>query len=177
MKSSNFKTYLEVTTNIIVLLVALVVLGNFAWVHLTKETNQPSPLGGGLRKGGAFSPIPSVDYAKSPQTLVLALSSRCDHCNESIPFFKQLIAANTGKGDSTRIVAVFPEKAEEVWAYIAQEQLNLIPIPGIDYKALNLPGTPSTILINREGKILNFWIGKPSKDVEKEIMESVTNGT
>jgi hypothetical protein len=173
MKSSNFKTYLEVTTNIVVLLVALLVLGNFAWVYLAK---QPALRGeGGLKKGSTFTLIPSVDYGKSPQTLVIALSSRCDHCNESIPFFKQLLQANTGKSDPTRIVAVFPEKAEEVWSYITQQQLNVNPIPGIDYKALNLPGTPSTVLINSEGKILNFWIGKPSKDAEKEIMEAITN--
>lgn len=178
MKSSSFKSYLEVTTNIVVLLVALVVLGNFAWVHLAKQPTQPALRAeGGLKKGSAFSLIPSVDYGKNSQTLVIALSSRCDHCNESIPFFKQLLEANTGKSDSTRIVAVFPEKAEEVWSYITQQQLDVNPIPGIDYKALNLPGTPSTILIDSEGKILNFWIGKPSKDAEKEIMESITNKT
>lgn len=176
MKSSNFKNYLEVTTNIVVLLVALVVLGNFAWVHLAKQQKQPAlSAEGGLRKGSLFPLITSVDYGKSPQTLVIALSSRCDHCNESIPFFKQLFEANSGKSNSTRIVVVFPERAEEVWSYITQQQLNVNPITGIDYKALNLPGTPSTVLIGSEGKILNFWIGKPSKDAEKEIMESITN--
>ncbi|MEK6299871.1 MAG: hypothetical protein AABO41_04045 [Acidobacteriota bacterium] len=178
MKSSNVKTYLEVTTNIVVLLVALVVLGNFAWVHLAKQPKQLELRAeGGLTKGSAFSPIPTVDYGKSSQTLVIVLSSRCDHCNESIPFFKQLLEANSGKSDSTRIVAVFPEDIEEVRSYITQQQLSVDSIPGINYKALNLPGTPSTVLISSEGKILNFWIGKPSKDAEKEIMESITNRT
>ena len=102
MKSSNLKSYLEVTTNIVVLLVALVVLGNFAWTHLTKQPNRPEVRAeGGLRKGSAFSLIPTVDYTKSAQTLVIALSSRCDHCNESLPFFKNLLEANIGEGDST----------------------------------------------------------------------------
>lgn len=178
MKSSNIKSYLEVTANIVVLLVALVVLGNFAWVYLAKQQKQPNMrIEGGLRKGSAFSLIPSVDYAKSTQTLVIALSSRCDHCNESIHFFKQLLEANTGKSDLTRIVAVFPEKLEEVLSYITQHQFDINPISGIDHKALSLPGTPSVVLINSEGKILNFWIGKPSKVAEKEIMESIMNRT
>jgi len=172
MKSSNLKTCLEVTTNMVVLLVALLVLGNFAWVHLAKRPMLHAE--NGLKKGGPFSLIPSVDYGKSPQTLVVALSARCEHCNESIPFFKRLLEVNAGKNDSTRIVIVFPEKAEEVRSYIAQQQLNISSIPGIDYKALNLPATPSVVLINSTGRILNFWIGTSSKDAENEIMESIT---
>jgi hypothetical protein len=44
---------------------------------------------------------------------------------------------------------------------------------GIPIKALHLPGTPSAVLINNEGKILNFWIGEPSQDTEKEILEAI----
>jgi hypothetical protein len=174
MQASQFRTYLETTTNIAVLLVALALLGNIAWVHLGKQ--QPALRAeGGLRKGSAFSLIPGIDYGKSSQTLVIALSSRCDHCDESIPFFKRLMEANIGRSDSTSIVAVFPEKAEEVWSYITQQELNINTIPGINYKALNIPGTPGAVLISSEGKILNFWIGTPSKDAEKEIMEAITN--
>lgn len=175
MKTPKLKAYLEISANIAVLLVALVVLGNFAWVRLVK---QPVPRAeSGLRKGDTFSLLPGVDYGKSSQTLVIALSSKCEHCNESLPFFKQLLEANVEKSDSTRIVAVFPETAEEVWRYASEQQLSVNTIPGINFKALNLPGTPTAVLISNEGKILNFWIGKPSKDAEREILDSVRHNT
>ncbi len=170
MKQS-LKSYLEVATNFAVLLLALVVLGNFAWVHLAEK---PTPgFLSGLRKGDAFSLIPGVDYSNGSQTLIIAMSSKCERCNESIPFFKQLLEANVGRSDATRIVAVFPETAAEVWRYISEQQLGVNTIPGINLKALNLPGTPSAVLISNKGKVVNFWIGKPSKDAEKEIMDSI----
>jgi hypothetical protein len=172
MKQLRLKTSLEVATNAAVLLVALLVLGNFAWVHLAEK---PAPgIKAGLRKGDAFPTLPGVAYDKSSQTLVLAMSSKCEHCNESLPFFKQLVETNVENNDGTRIVAVFTEKPEEVWRYISEQQLRLNTIPGIDFKALNLPGTPSAILISSEGRVLNFWIGKPSKDAEKEMLDSIT---
>lgn len=169
------KAHLEVITNIAVLLVALLLLGNFAWVHLAK---QPVPrVEGGLRKGDAFSLLPGVDYGKSSRTLVIALSSNCERCNESLPFFKQLLQTSVGRSDAARVVAIFPETREEVWRYIYEQQLTVNAIPGINYRALNLPGTPSAVLISNEGRVLNFWIGKPSKDSEKEIMDSVIEKT
>ena len=172
---SKMKAHLEVITNIAVLLVALVVLGNFAWIHLAK---QPVPrVEGGLRKGDAFSLLPGVDYSKSAQTLIIALSSRCEHCNESVPFFRQVLQATLEGGDKTRIVDVFPETADEVSRYVLEQQLGVKAIPGINFKALNLPGTPSVVLVSNEGKVLDFWIGKPSKDAEKEILDSVRHNT
>jgi hypothetical protein len=173
MNVPNLKTYLEVATNAAVLLVALVVLGNFAWVHLAK---QPMPRAeGGLRKGDAFSLLPSVDYGENSRTLIIAMSSKCERCSESLPFFRQLLEANKASSDLTRIVAIFPETAEEVSRYISEQQLTMNSIPGINYKALNLPGTPTEVLLDKEGKVLNFWIGKPSKNAEQEILEAVTH--
>jgi len=110
MKTPKLKAYLEVITNIAVLMVALVVLGNFAWIHLAKQTAPRVETG--LRKGDAFSLLPGVDYGKSTQTLIIALSSRCEHCNESVPFFRQVLQTALENGDKTRIVDVFPDSAD-----------------------------------------------------------------
>jgi hypothetical protein len=175
MKDQKLKSYLDVASNVAVLLVALVILGNFAWVYLA---GKPVPgLQSGLRKGESFSLIPGIDYSKNSQTLVIAMSSKCEYCNESISFFKQLLDANLENSNATRIVAVFPETAEEVWRYISEQQLNVNTIPGINFKALDLPGPPSAVLISNEGKVLNFWIGKPSKDAEKEMLDSIRHKT
>lgn len=171
MKKLRLKSYLEVATNIAVLLVALVVLGNFAWIQFAKQ-KEPR-LQGGLRKGDAFSLLPGLDYSKSSQTLLIAISSKCEYCNESIPFFRQLLEANLENQEATPIVAVFSETAGEVTRYISEQQINFDTLAGINYKSLNFPGTPSAVLISNEGKILNFWIGKLSKDAEKEIMDSI----
>jgi hypothetical protein len=173
MKEGKLKGYLEVATNIAVLLVALLILGKVAWTYLGEKPSPSPHLQAGIRKGGPFSLIPRVDYAKRPQTLVIAMSSTCERCNESVPFFKQILQANAENGDKTQIVAVFPENAEEVGRYISEQRISLDAVPGVDYRALNLPGTPTAVLVSSEGTLINFWIGKSSNAAEKEILESI----
>ena len=175
MNQLQLKTKLEIVTNVAVLLAASVILGNFAWTHFAKKT-EPH-LARGLRRGDVF-PMPSgIRRYSGTQTLLLALSSSCEHCNESIPFFKQLLQINAAHGEGTQIVAVFPEAAEEVQQYVSAQQFQVQTIPGINLQTLRLAGTPSAVLLSGEGKIINFWVGTPSKEAEKEIIESITHRT
>lgn len=41
------------------------------------------------------------------------------------------------------------------------------------WPALNLVATPTVILVDNSGKILDFWIGKPSKEVEQQILKAI----
>ena len=101
------------------------------------------------------------------------MSSACERCNESVPFIQQVLRANTEKGDKTQIVAIFPENAEQVARYISDQRISLNAVPGIDIKAINLPGTPTAVLVSSEGTIINFWIGKPSTAAEEEILKYI----
>jgi hypothetical protein len=35
---------------------------------------------------------------------------------------------------------------------------------------------PALILIDNSGTILDFWIGKPSKEIEEQIIDHITAG-
>lgn len=77
MIQPKLKTYLEVATNIAVLLVALIILSDFAWTSLAKKTKPR--LQDGLRRGDIFPTLSGIHYDQSSQTLIFALSSRCTH--------------------------------------------------------------------------------------------------
>src|SRR6185369_15949512 len=133
MDQSKLKNALEIATNIAVLIVALLLVGNFAWVHLARKSAlQPES---GLRRGDTFSLIPGVDYTKSPQTLIIALSARCEHCNKSIPCFKKILNANSESGNTIQITAVFPEPADEVRQYLFAQEFSVNVAVGIPLKA------------------------------------------
>lgn len=171
MEHTKVKNSLELVTNIAVLLIALVVLGNFAWHYLS-----PKPrlrLQSGLQKGDPFPELQSIDYSNSPQTLLIAISSRCEFCSESVPFYKQVSDAGLESSNSTRIVAVFPDPEDEARQYIQQKHLSMSFVARVNFKALNLVATPTVILVDNTGKILDFWIGKPSKEAEQQILKAI----
>lgn len=171
MNQTKLKSYLEVATNIAVLLVALAVLSTFAWNYFGRS---PAPqLQAGFQKGQTFAQVPGVSYNSSPQTLLIAMSTRCHYCIESLPFYKQLAAAQRTSGRETHVVTIFPNQEAEVRQYVQQNKLDLETVAGVDLEALNISGTPTAVLIDGNGKIRDFWLGKLPQDKEQQIIKAV----
>jgi hypothetical protein len=172
MDEARLKSRLEVATNVAVLLVAAVVLATFARAYFG---SQPMPqLQAGFERGQTFAQVPGVGYDNSPQTLLIAMSTRCHFCAESLPFYKRLAEAQRASGRATRVVAVFPNQDSEVRQYVRENNLDLEAIAGVDLGALNISGTPTAILIDGGGKIRDFWVGKLPQDKEQQIIKAVS---
>ena len=172
MNQTKLKSHLEVATNVAVLLVALAILSTLAWTYFGRS---PAPqLQAGFQKGQTFAQVPGVTYDSSSQTLLIAMSTRCHYCTESLPFYKQLATAQRTSGRATHIVAVFPDQEAEVRQYVQQNNLDLETVAGVDFGALKLFGTPTAILLDNNGKVRDFWIGKLLQDQEQQVMKAVS---
>jgi thioredoxin-related protein len=171
MKAAKLKSFLEVATNVAVLLVAIAVLGTFV-ANLTRKSGPQLHVG--LEKGQALADIPSINYSNSPKTMLIAMSTKCHYCSESAPFYKQLVDAYHASGNQIRLVAVFPESENEVKAYIQQQQLDIETVSSVNFQSINVSGTPSLILVDSRGKIQDFWLGKLPNDVEQQVLKSIS---
>lgn len=171
MKLAKAKTLLEVVTNIAVLLVAAVFLGNFAWNYAHRQPAQQ--LRPGLAKGKSFAPLHGVDYSHAPQTLLIAMNTECGYCKESIPFYQQLVSNRTEQNKNTKLIAIFPEGQDAVQQYLEENQLEIESISSADFKALNLAGTPTMVLLDSSGKVIDFWVGKIPKEAEPQVRQAL----
>jgi thiol-disulfide isomerase/thioredoxin len=168
--SQKLKTRLEVATNIAVLLAAVAVLITFAWN--VYRARQPSPqLRPGLQKGVTLGPLRGLNYSDSPRTLVVTMNTHCGYCAASVPFYNRLAELERGNGKALRVVSVFPNSDDEVREYASLTQLHLDTIAMADFAALNLAGTPTLILVDEGGKVLDFWVGQLSEDAEQHVLE------
>lgn len=174
MKPATLKGYLEIATNIAVLLVALVILIVFARNYFTKSGTSLQP---GLVRGQAFSQLSKLNYRDAPQTLLIAADIRCQYCAESVPFYMALVQAQQQNKDATNIVMIFPNSEDEVNQYVQQRHLGIDTVTGIDFRGYGLVSTPTIILVDRSGKVIDFWIGKLPEDVEQQITKIVSERT
>jgi thioredoxin-related protein len=172
MKEAKLKNYLEVATNAAVLLVALVVLSAFAWTYFIQKPKLQLELG--TQKGQTVAQLPTISYGNSPQTLIIAMSTKCSYCSESVPFYQQLTKKQHEDGTATRIIAIFPEMQDEVNQYIQQNQLGMTTVASVDFKPFNIGGTPTMILVDNSGKVLDFWVGRLSKDDEQQVVKAIS---
>jgi hypothetical protein len=113
MERDRLTKYIEVSSNVAVLVVAMALLGaiiSTSWLGRTGKAKFED----GLRKGQVLAHLPSIDYDAKPQTLVLVQSTTCNYCKESLPFYQRLLAEQQSAGQQTQLVAVFPNPRNSI---------------------------------------------------------------
>jgi thiol-disulfide isomerase/thioredoxin len=120
---------------------------------------------------GARIAVPDVDWQRQPQTIVLALQQGCHFCSESAPFYKRLTDEAARHG--VRLVAVFPRDEESAKRYLAELGLRLPELRIADFQAVDIRGTPTVLLANRQGIATHVWRGKLTASREREVLEAL----
>src|SRR5436309_9718611 len=106
MNRLKLKTYLELATNAAVIIVAVVVVAAFSRDLFKQERVQ---LRTGLEKGSRLELTALKIKTGQPQTLIVAMNTRCEYCSQSIPFLNELEEAQKSMGHHNNILAVFPD--------------------------------------------------------------------
>ena len=110
--------------------------------------------------------LPDVDWRGNGQTLVLAVSSVCHFCTESGPFYR-LLAKDHGR---TRLLAVLPQPVEEGKRYFEKLGVTVDQIKQSSLSAIGVPGTPTLILVNNDGVVVDSWVGRLGPEQEAEVL-------
>lgn len=172
MNKAAARNHLEVLTNVAVLLVAVCLLAVLALNYLGGQ--KPAPrIVEGLQKGQQLPTIPGVDYPDATSTLLIAMSTKCDYCTQSIPFYNQLADLKNNGKISLRAVALFPNSNGEVQRYARQYQLKIDHKSSIDFGQLRLAGTPTMILVDQNGRVVNFWVGALKPEAQQQFLNSL----
>jgi hypothetical protein len=160
---------LEVVTNIIVILVA-VAIGS---VYLKDRFAAPSPQADEVKAGDKLVSLKGWDWGAQDRTLVLVLRKGCHFCEDSAPFYQRLVAQQQA-GSKTAIVAVFPDSDDVAKEVVQTEGLAIPAVAGVPLERLKVSGTPTVLLVDRSGKVLNAWDGMLSPRQELEVMRTAT---
>lgn len=131
----------------------------------------------GLRKGDIVTPLQGYSYQSPSQTLLLALNTNCIYCAASTPFFQRLSQIERDNPALVHVVAVFAEAKDAVDVYEKKNKLDVHTISGANFSALHVSGTPTLILVDNQGKVRDFWIGKLSDQAESSVIRAITNST
>lgn len=164
------KKWLEIISNIAILVVALLMIFSFAKtkVFSSHSVEQPS-----LIAGTPLTALSAYDWSKHDQTLVLVLQKGCRFCENSAPFYRQLAEMERQQRLKAHLVAVFPNEAAQVQAVLHEQQLQLETIPNISLKSLHVVGTPTAILSDEKGRVIKSWVGQLPSDLQQEVITTV----
>jgi hypothetical protein len=164
----NIARTIEVTANVAIIFVAIS-LGVVLISRTIRSYRAPvSDSGNAAQVKEQRIQLPGVDWSKNEQTLVMAISSTCHFCTESAAFYRDIRAR-------TRVhtIAVLPQSVDEGRNYLGKLGVQVDEVLQASLGSIDVSGTPTLLLVNRDGTVIRTWIGKLPPDSEKEVLLSV----
>ena len=166
---------IELAVNLAIILVAIMI--GFVFVKNYLLAPQPTPESRDYRvPAGTKVSLPEVDWAQNGQTLVLVLKKGCRYCAESAPFYQRLVR-ETAAQKGVRLVAVLPEEVNEGKQYLSSLNVPVDEVRQAELGALGVQGTPTLILVNGQGEVVESWVGKLPAAQETEVLRRIGEKT
>jgi len=98
----------------------------------------------------------------------MALSTQCHFCTESPPFYQRVTKVDP-KIPNLRLVAVFPQSTSESESYLKNLDVRVDDVKQSP-SLLGVRGTPTLILTDEQGAVVQSWYGKLSSTQEQEVL-------
>ena len=157
--------------NICIVGAALTFVSSVGWVALLYRSTVKNP-SASIEKGTKIT-IPGRDCSSSPQTLVLVLSTDCKYCaasaSLSASFYRRLVSQAL-TAHSTRLLAVFLQATKASKEYLAKLDVKLADVQQAAPASVGAKGTPTLILVNASGVVIQSWEGLLPPNAETEIL-------
>lgn len=170
-----FNKKIEVVANLAIILVACllatVLVKNYLFKNHDGQASQQSMPQSQPKLAGANLSSLNVNWKQSKQTLVLVISNTCHFCTESAPFYKTLAEKKYG----AQLIAVLPQSAEEGTRYLANLGVAVDEVKQVSLSTIGVSGTPTLMLVNSDGVMINSWVGKLAPQDESLVLASLRN--
>jgi hypothetical protein len=161
---------IEFITNLCVIGAALVFVSSLGWLALRHKSSIRAPRPS-IAKGTKLT-VPDMDWSGSPQTLVLVLSTECKYCTASAPFYRRIV--NQGaQAHNTRLIALLPQAPNESRSYLAKLEVKIDTLYQNSLASVGAKGTPTLILVDASGIVIQSWEGLLPPDAESEVLAAV----
>jgi hypothetical protein len=166
---NNVSKKIEIAANVAIIVVALLLGVVLVQRYLLTGPQPEAAARPAAPKPGTKLSLPDVDWGRSRQTLVMVLSTDCRYCTESAPFYQQL-AREKARHEDLRLLAVLPQSPEESQKYLSENGISVSEIKQAPPSAVGVSGTPTLIIVDAAGAVVDSWVGKLPTAREAEVL-------
>jgi hypothetical protein len=119
--------------------------------------------------------LPGADWQSAPVSVVLQISSTCHFCNESMPFYRQLIAARQAAGAKVPVIVASADAVAVMRQHLAEQQVSVDKVLHSRMEGFgNL--TPTVYIVDSKGMVKRVFVGELDPSGEKELLSIVQRG-
>ncbi|MFZ3245213.1 MAG: redoxin family protein, partial [Candidatus Acidiferrales bacterium] len=121
--------------------------------------------------------LPGYGWQSNPQSLVLAIRKGCHFCEASMPFYRKLYDLEKSNALKAKMIAVLPDSATDAFEVLSTQNLPMPFISGANLSSLSVSGTPTLILVDRNGKVEKTWVGQLNSAGEESVLAATKNAS
>jgi len=170
---NNLTKRIELLANVAIIVVAVLIGGVMAKRYLLPQAQ--SPQAQSLIQPGTKLSVPGIEWDKNNRTLLLILSTSCHFCTESSPFYQRLAREKAEKGGLS-LIALLPQSVGESQKYLNDLGVSVDDIKQVSPDAVQARATPTLIMADRTGTVVESWVGKIPAEREVEVLNRILGG-
>lgn len=126
------------------------------------------------RSSGRTISVPGVDFSRSKKTLLLFLQQDCRVCQESLPFYRNLVN-NFQDPLIVKFVIITPNQPEIAADFFKKQGLSFETVLQAKRGELGIKLSPTLILTDATGIVRGSWVGQLSHQQETQILTMLRN--
>lgn len=150
---TSIKDKVEITTNILIAIVILMI----GATYLKSRTGHHEA---GLSPGEKISAPHGYEWRNHDQTLVVAVRQGCIYCERSYPLYQRLDSLEHSNSLKAHVLVVMPDDPASGAALLKSKGITSQSIPNTLLSDLKVSGTPTLLLVDANGRLLQSWIGE-----------------
>jgi hypothetical protein len=106
-------------------------------------------------------------------TLFVLIRNGCGHCENSVPFYRNLVRLERQNAIRAHIVFVSPNSKEEMGEMVGTDVEHDRLIPDVELRTLGVTGTPTLLFADQNGNVVKACIGEVSSQAERGIVDEL----
>ena len=170
MSSSRVIDRLSVVATFGLVLMVAATAGYIGWPRVANALGlKPAPPPPAYRIGERVD-VPTSWYDSSQKTLIIFARASCTACEKAQPFLKGLVARLNGRAGAVMAHPPGEEQADAAFATSLgiQKDQTVVVKAGLKVRA-----TPTLLLVNRNGTVLEAWEGTGPPERQASILKAI----
>jgi hypothetical protein len=153
------------------ILMCLVVAG-VGVQRLTAGDARPVPRGP-FEPGARLALHEQLRPGTAKASLVLALSTNCQYCTASMPFYRRLAGLDAVRNGRVKLLVVSLQQPEVMRAYLETHGMTAAGIVHAPESGVPLQATPTILLVGPDGAVVRSASGQLRADEEERLITDV----
>ena len=119
--------------------------------------------------------LPGANWQSAPVSVLLQISSTCHYCNESMPFYRQLMAARQSSAAKVPVIVASADAVAVMQQHLVEQQLSVDKVLHSRLAGFGTV-TPTVYIVDSKGMVQRVFVGELDSSGQRELLSIVQRG-